>query len=327
MIATVLEGLSSSLLLPIDQISAALCLILSFPFAFLLHWSLFALKSSTFPCRRVIVNALAVGPTYFFLWVCFYVARSGGSGKWEKEEEEKVYGFLWDMLSVHLPILTTFLALKYSKFMRKNPTALFALLLAQLSYHHITRQLNFYNQYTVNVTGPLMVLVIKLSAFAYDVHDGKIAVETVGIGSFLSWCLMFAGFFTGPVVHYQEFEAFCTDPKLFIFKKNDSEERVKTKIPVEERALSGRKRRASFLILSASLLLLFGLLLQPHFPTQSLLQVSQSTETSSLAYRLLFMHLSLLSWRIKYYVAWLLAEGALVIIGFGFIVKDKKIKW
>ncbi len=312
MIVTVLEGLSSSLLLPIDQISAALCLLLSFPAAFLLHWSLFALKS-TFPGRRVIVNALAVGPTYFFLWVCFYLARSGGGGR----EKEKVYAFLWDMLSVHLPILSTFLALKYSKWMRKNPTALFALLLAQLSYHHLTRQLHFYNQYTANITGPLMVLVIKLSAFAYDVHDGKIAVERVGMGSFLSWCLMFAGFFTGPVVHYQEFEAFCTDPKSFISKKNDS----------EERALSGRRRRASFLILSASLLLLFGLLLQPHFPTQSLLHVSLSTDSSSLPYRLLFMHLSLLSWRIKYYVAWLLAEGALVIIGFGFIVKDNKIKW
>lgn len=323
MIKAVLEGLSGTLLLPVDQISAALCLLLSFPFAFLLHWSLFSKRS-----RRIFSNALAIGPTYFFLWICFYVVRPAAS------EQDKLFGFIWDLISVHLPILSTFFTLKYSKFMHKNPTVLFALLLVQLSYHHISRQLHFYNQYTVNLTGPLMVLIIKLSAFAYDVSDNKISIEAVGLGSFMSWCLMFAGFFTGPVVHYKEFEAFFSDPKSFILKKQDSEEtsgnvkpvtRSQTKTP--EKSLRGRKRRASFLILSASLLLLFGLVLQPHFPTQNLLKISQSTYTTSLPYRLLFLHFSLLAWRIKYYVAWILAEGALVIIGFGFIVKDNKIKW
>lgn len=93
-------------------------------------------------------------------------------------------------------------------------------------------------------------------------------------------------------------------------------------------SLAGRKRRATFLILSASLLLIFGLLLQPHFPTQNLLQVvSNARNENSLLYRIVFMHLALLGWRIKYYVAWLLAEGALVIIGLGWIRKDGKIKW
>lgn len=196
-----------------------------------------------------------------------------------------------------------------------------------------------------------MILIIKLSAFAFDVRDGKIAVEGVGIGSFAAWALLFAGFFTGPVVHYKDFEAFCERKDMGVIegdkKKTDDSVDFKKK-PVDFKKKnddsvdahrhctdntthgslnkSGRKRRASFLILSASLLLIFGLFLQPHFPTQNLLQISESS-ASSLAYRLLFLHFSLLSWRIKYYVAWLLAEGALVIIGLGYIVKDNKIKW
>lgn len=308
MLTAILEGLSSQLLLPVDQITAALCLLLAFPFAFLLHFAVFRPK----PCQRLI-NYLSIGPTYLFLYICFYVARTGVN------ESEKLSCFIWDMISVHLPIIFVFFSIKNSQFFRNNPTIIFAILLFQLSYHHISRQLHFYNQYTVNITGPLMILIIKLSSFAYDVQEGKIKIESVSFESFMAWTLLFAGFFTGPVVMFKDFQDFCHDPTKF-FKKDANKDK-----PVSQ-MLKGRKRRATFLILSATLLLIFGLLLQPHFPTPKLLEISESSH-HNLLYKIVFMHLSLLSWRIKYYVAWSLAEGALVIIGLGFILKDGKIKW
>lgn len=304
MIALLLNRISAALDLPVDQITAALCLLLAFPFAFLLHSAIFSLK----PNHRLI-NYLAILPTYLFLYICFYVARTGN-------DEEKLVLFLWDMVSVHLPVLAVYYGLKHFAFLRKNPTLIFACLLAQLSYHHLSRQLQFYNQYTVNITGPLMMLVIKLSAFAYNVHDKKINLESVEIERFMAWCFMFAGFFTGPVIMYSDFEDFINHP----LKMNGDNTSDTAKL------LRGRKRRATFLILSASVLLVLGLLLQLHFPTHNLLSTVTSN-THSILHKFVFMHLSLLSWRIKYYVAWSLAEGALVIIGLGFIRKDNKIKW
>ena len=318
MITAYLERLSSQLLLPVDQITAALCLLLAFPFAFLLNFAVFRRR----PCHRLI-NWLAIAPTYLFLYICFYVARGG-------QEEEKLPNFIWDLLSIHLPVIFVYISTKYSKFLRNNPTVIFAVLLAQLSYHHISRQLHFFNQYTVNVTGPLMILIIKLSSFAYDVQSDKIKLETVSFEGFMAWCLLFAGFFTGPVVNFTDFQNFCHEPnKFFALKKDDDHDDDNTanshEKGVDDKMLKGRKRRATFLILSATLLLIFGLLLQPHFPTQQLLEVSESR--FSIFYKIVFMHLSLLGWRIKYYVAWSLAEGALVIIGLGFTLKDGKIKW
>lgn len=311
MLTAFLERLSAQLLLPVDQLTAALCLLLAFPFAFLLNLAVLRSK----PCK-VLNNALAIAPTYLFLYICFYVARDGA-------DTDKLSGFLWDLASIHLPIIFVYICVKYSPLIRSNPTVIFALLLAQLSYHHISRQLHFYNQYTVNVTGPLMILIIKLSSFAYDVQAGKIPIEAVQLDSFMAWCLLFAGFFTGPVVMFNDFQDFCHFPTKFFSDPKKSDE----KNVFNKNFIKGRKRRATFLILSASLLLIFGLLLQPHFPTQKLLEVSESRGSTSLLYRIVFMHLSLLSWRIKYYVAWSLAEGALVIIGLGFVLNDGKIKW
>lgn len=338
MILTILESLSKTLFLPVDQITAALCLLLSFPFAFLLHSVIF--WGQRRPCRRLVIG-LSILPTYFFLWISFYVARPGA-------EDGKLSAFVWDVLSVHFPIGAVYLGLKYSQFFRRNPTLIFALLLAQLSYHHLACQLKFYNQYTVSMTGPLMVLIIKLSAFAYNVHDGEIDMAQVGLGGFLGWCLLFAGFFTGPVVTYRDYENFClnrvaegdvnrkvdvkksTDKQVSSDKKNDDSYDSDSQNPslnsLTAQQMKGRKRRATFLLLSAALLMLLGLLLQPHFPVQNLLQISES-QSHSLLYKIVFMHLAMLGWRIKYYVAWSLAEGALVIVGLGAIFKDNKVKW
>jgi len=173
-----------------------------------------------------------------------------------------------------------------------------------------------------------MILIIKLSAFAYNVHDGEIDVRVVEFEGFAGWCLLFAGFFTGPVVTFRDYENFCLNRTIAdLSKKNDNKKDGPSQDSQASHQMKGRKRRATFLILSAALLLILGLILQPHFPTQNLLQISES-KAFSLPYKIAFMHLSLLAWRIKYYVAWTLAEGALVIIGLGAIVKENnKIKW
>ena len=328
-----IDRVSALISIPQDQLLAALCLILSIPFAFIFHYAIL-LKSdsvsdntsdngnasdndnaSKSACKStckstcksdVLINFVAIVPTYFFLWLCFY----NGSN---------LINFLCDLLSIHIPIVTVYLLLRHFP---AQPTLIFGLLLLQLSYHHLSHQFNFYNQYTVTVSGPLMVLIIKLSAFAYDVHDQKIDMKRVHFFRFTAWCLLFAGFFTGPVVMYKEFNEFCTDRKAFVNKAiGDGDGEMKHSV------IRGRKRRATFLFVSAALLFIFGLLVQSHFPSESLLTISQSHDSVPLWYRLIFLHMTLLGWRIKYYVAWMLGEASLAIIGFGLIRKNGKIKW
>ena len=221
MLTAFLKGLSGQLLLPVDQITAALCLLLAFPFAFLLHAVVFFRRPR--PCQRLI-NFLSIAPTYFFLYICFYLARSG------TDETEKFAFFIWDLISIHLPIIFVYISLKRSFSLRNNPTIIFALLLIQLSYHHISRQLHFYNQYTVNITGPLMILIIKLSSFSYDVQAGKIDIKTVTFERFMAWNLLFAGFFTGPVVMFNDFQDFSQSPMKWFKTENEKEqESVTTK--------------------------------------------------------------------------------------------------
>jgi len=52
------------------------------------------------------------------------------------------------------------------------PKLVFAVTLGHLSLSHIYRQITNYGGYELDYTGPQMVLVIKLTSFAYNVYDG-----------------------------------------------------------------------------------------------------------------------------------------------------------
>lgn len=297
MIKAYLDALAALVDFPVDQLTAALCLLLSIPFAFLLHNVVLSRR------LKALGPFLSVAPTYFLLYLSFWVAREG--------QPDRLSQFILDLVSINLPILGTFACLRF--WPRLHPVWIFSGLLAMVSYHHISRQITHYNQYVVNVTGPLMILVIKLSAFAFNVFDGKIDIKAVDFGEFYCWSMFFAGFFTGPVVHYAEYRDFMRDPLAFLGLSRN-----------QRHAIRGRKRRVTFLLSSAVLIMLAALVFKARFPHSQLLQVSQSQ--SPLWYRLAFMHLSLLEWRFKYYVAWMLAEASMVITGLGFRVGDH-IKW
>jgi lysophospholipid acyltransferase len=52
------------------------------------------------------------------------------------------------------------------------PRLVFAVTLAHLSLSHIFRMLVDYGGWQLDYTGPQMVLVIKLTSFAYNLYDG-----------------------------------------------------------------------------------------------------------------------------------------------------------
>jgi lysophospholipid acyltransferase len=296
--------LSRLLNFPIDQLAAALCLLLSFPFAFILHWYLTTGSRRKSP---IVTLCLATVPTHllFFLSLCdFRLNPSGATDSLHKRCSQ----YIWDLLSVHVPVLGMWFGLRHSARLRSQPTFLFVLLLGIISYHHLSRELLFYNQYVVQVTGPLMVLTIKLSSFAYDVYDGKVRMESVSFAQFYGWCMLFGGFFTGPVPTFPDYCRFIEAPEKFFADRDEI---------ADLRALRGRKRRASFLILTSGIMIYIMVLLKQFYPHGQLLAVMEDPGRSFLN-KAFYLHLCLGEWRLKYYVAWMLAEAALVITGLGY---------
>ena len=58
----------------------------------------------------------------------------------------------------------------------RGPTApglVFLVTMGHLSISHMIRQYEDYGGYTLDYTGPQMILVLKLTSFAFNVYDGK----------------------------------------------------------------------------------------------------------------------------------------------------------
>jgi lysophospholipid acyltransferase len=225
------------------------------------------------------------------------------------------------------------------------PLLNFIVVLALLSVAHFYRQFSKVNidKYTVEITGPLMMLTIKLTSFAFDIHDAAIWLVRKPIepsitkinspeevpGSeriskfplvdlatknqilkrypsfleFLGYALLFPGLLTGPVVSFYEYRTFINGSYY-------------TGVDVTEEALPGRKRRALYLFTVAVLFLAIYVGLQDVFPVAHVLDPDFLSH--SLLYRLFYVHSASFVSRSKYYFAWMISEGSYVIIGLGF---------
>jgi lysophospholipid acyltransferase 1/2 len=87
-----------------------------------------------------------------------------------------------------------------------------------MSALHIYRQVYDYGNYTLDITGPLMILTQKLTSLAFAFHDGMKPDEQLSpdqrsqairhnphIIEFLSYVFNFQGVVCGPLVYYQDY--------------------------------------------------------------------------------------------------------------------------
>lgn len=211
-----------------------------------------------------------------------------------------------------------------------------ALVLLHLSINHIYRQVNSltYDQY--DTTGPQMVLVIKLTSFAFNVYDGrrpaheltsyqklKSVTKMPSILEYLGFIFFFGGFMVGPAFEFMDYRQFTNMEMFKIDNNNDNKAKNNTKkyyVPNGFVPSMGK--------------LLFGLfwvvctyLLGKKYDTDWIL--TKEYQSKSLFNRLLFIQISAFCARFKYYIVWLLAEGSCVLSGIGFNGYDGKgnAKW
>ncbi|KAI0254231.1 MBOAT-domain-containing protein [Lactifluus subvellereus] len=202
----------------------------------------------------------------------------------------------------------------------RMPWIVFCMMMGHLFVNHIERAVNgdpFDGSY--HITGPQMVLVMKLTTFAWQVWDGRRAVGDLdkwqtkmrvtkfpSLLEFLGFSLYFPGVLVGPYLEYATYSS-LTDGTPFDVTGGSEPRR---QIP------NGRKRTAYRKLLFALgyLGVYMGVAPQISFHTA----VTDWFLEQGLPYRILIVQIAGFVERSKYYGVWTLTEGASILTGLGF---------
>ncbi|KAI1384490.1 MBOAT-domain-containing protein [Hypoxylon trugodes] len=205
------------------------------------------------------------------------------------------------------------------------PWVAFVFLMSHMAVNQLTRQFAD-NPSTIDITGAQMVLVMKLSAFAWNVADGTLPEDQLSdfqknrrivklptLFDYAGYVLFFPSLLTGPAFDYNEYRGWidCTmfDVPATIDPAKKPPTRKKRRIP--RSGTPAMLKLATglawiFLFLNLSGRYDYTVLLGDHYPTLGFLR------------RVFIMHMVGFTARTKYYGVWSLAEGSCVLAGLGY---------
>jgi lysophospholipid acyltransferase len=201
----------------------------------------------------------------------------------------------------------------------------FVFLMGHMSANQLTRQFAD-DAATVDITGAQMVLVMKLSAFCWNVADGmlpdedlsdfqkdRVVREMPGFLDFAGFVLFFPALFAGPAFDFAEYRRWI-DTTMF---------EVPSTVDPSKKPPTRKKRRIPRSGTPAMWKLAKGLAWIVAF-----LKLSGSYHASTLTgpdymrygflRRVLIMHMVGFTARLKYYGVWTLTEGACILAGLGY---------
>ncbi|CAG7930778.1 unnamed protein product [Penicillium olsonii] len=238
---------------------------------------------------------------------------------------------LWDGLRTLMYSAAGTYAIAYYVDGSLMPWIGFLFLMGHMSLNHIFRQMAD-DGATVDITGAQMVLVMKLTSFCWNVHDGRLAQEKLSdpqkysaitkfpaIVDYLGYVMFFPSLFAGPSFEYVDYRRWI-DTTLFDVPPGTDPCKVpatrkKRKIP--RSGTPAAKKAAIGLIW-----ILIFIQLGSYFTTDFLL--SESFLQYSFLRRVFTVHMVGFTARTKYYGVWALTEGACILSGMGYNSFDPK---
>ncbi|KAI9934132.1 hypothetical protein ASPWEDRAFT_36151 [Aspergillus wentii DTO 134E9] len=232
---------------------------------------------------------------------------------------------LWDGLRTLLYSSAGVYAIAYYVDGSLMPWIGFIFLMGHMSISHIYRQILNDNQ-VVDITGAQMVLVMKLSSFCWNVHDGRLPQDQLSdsqkyaairhfpsILDYTGYILFFPSLFAGPSFEYVDYRRWI-DTTLFEIPPGTDPSKVpptrkKRKIPrsgtpATKKAIMGLGWILAFLQLGS--LYNQDVVLSEGFMDYSFIR------------RVWILHMLGFSTRLKYYGVWSLTEGACILSGMGY---------
>ncbi|CAM9481653.1 unnamed protein product [Chrysoparadoxa australica] len=208
---------------------------------------------------------------------------------------------------------------------RIMPYAVFVFVMGYMCASHTYRMYVDYMGWSLDFTGPQMVLTMKLTAYAFNVYDGRMletladtgnartdkvkrrrrrcaVVESPGILAFLGYSLCFSTILAGPTFEFVVYESAVTGRA---FTRKDG-----------TKAMPGNVAAALSRLAVGLACLAFFQALSPLYPLADV----ASSEALALPfyYRFAVTWVTLAICRQKYYFAWKVAEGGAVMAGHGF---------
>ncbi|CAE6405140.1 unnamed protein product [Rhizoctonia solani] len=233
--------------------------------------------------------------------------------------------------TVHLLVSSGFTYFTAKRVKSKNmPWIVFMFVMAHLLVNHAYRTA-YLTLDDLEITGTQMVLVIKLSTFAWNVYDGRQPTEDLdpsqlatriqeypSLLEFLGYVFYFPGLLVGPAFEFVSYRSLI-DETIFtpstsngsqVSEKNDSVSKAQRRVP------AGRKRVAYLKFAQGLVFLLLFTLFNPQF--NYAMSVDPKWAARPFWYKLGTTQLFGFVARTKYYGAWSLTEGAAILSGLGF---------
>ncbi|KAF2404652.1 putative MBOAT family protein [Trichodelitschia bisporula] len=207
----------------------------------------------------------------------------------------------------------------------------FAFMMGHMAVNHIYRQLAA-NPSGVDITGAQMVLVMKLTAFCWNVHDGRLPANELSdfqkerairqlpdLLDYAGYVLFFPSLFAGPAFDYVDYRQYISTSMFKLPPGVDPSKapptRKKRKIPRSGRPASWKAAQGLFWIV---LFLQFS----GRYNPEKLL--SDRFLEYGFVRRVGFLWALGFTTRTKYYGVWALTEGACILSGIGYAGIDAK---
>lgn len=242
---------------------------------------------------------------------------------------------LWGGLrTIMISSLVTYYLSKYFQ-SPLMPWANFFFLMGHLLVNHVQAQVfaDSYDPNEIDITGTQMVLVMKLSAFGWNVYDGRLPEASLSdfqkdrairehpsLLDYFSYVFYFPSILTGPSYDFREYQRWLDLSMFEVISDDTSKRRKKRKIP--------RSGRVSALKCAEGIAwIVLWVLITPYVHVEQLF--SPKFLEYSFARRMVYLWILGFTYRLKYYGAWSISEGACILSGLGFNGKDKngKYKW
>ncbi|KAL1921897.1 uncharacterized protein VTP21DRAFT_10539 [Calcarisporiella thermophila] len=296
MLDSYFDAYSDSLGVPADHLRLVVVILATYPLSLLFR----CLPNS--PLLKHLFSIVTT--TYFF--VAFF---------------RQYIGFLHILVSS----LVTYLIV-YARRDKWAPRIVFVFTMGHMAISHIIRQIKGpLGDRELDWTGAQMVLVMKLTSFAFSVADGNQPAEKLedfqrdkritrfpNLIEYFGWIFFYGGFHVGPAVEYSDYDNFIhrtifppTDPKTG-----------------QKRDVSREGTLPALLTLAQSIFFIIVLVtIMPLFPMETM--VTDQFLKWPLWYRMIYLQIAGIGARIKYYSVWLMAEGACILCGLGFNGYDK----
>ncbi|KAI8977287.1 MBOAT, membrane-bound O-acyltransferase family-domain-containing protein [Mycotypha africana] len=227
-----------------------------------------------------------------------------------------VLHYHYALIHVVAACMFTYLFMKYCK-SKKAPWINFIVIMLSMSYCHYTRLANTHNFDNIkDYSGILMLVTIKLTSYGFNVEDGRTQDQHLlssynkrmkidrypTLIEFFGWIFFFGGFLVGPTSEFMDYMRFAT---LKMFETKDG--KVLVPLGVKPTMLNMLKSICFIGVI---------VFMSPYCNAGAV----DSAHFRQLSYfnKIVYLNVAAFVARCKYYVAWLLSEGACILCGFGF---------